>query len=590
MQWSLTQEWQSILKPDAAFWQRVRRDSAESSGPFVLICSSVGSHGPVLTHDSLLAAALTLRGARVEMLLCDGALPACEACSWYKMPAPQLLADGPQADMCTACHGQGNQVYQTLGLPVHPYSRYLTPDDKRQASRIAASVPDDALKSFCLNGIPVGDEAHAGAIRYYFAGNVMQEPDAPAVLRRFLEGAILTQWVTERLLTDLKPDVLVFHHGIYVPQGVIGHVARRMGIRVVNWSVGYRNKTFVYSHGDTYHRTMIDEPVEGWKPVPLSQRQEALLMEYLDSRLAGNQDWVKIYNEGGRSAMQDPKAIRATLGLDERPVIMLLTNVTWDAQLYYKNNAFPSLLDWLEATIRYFAGRPDLQLVIRVHPSEFQRSSRERVLEVMRQRRVDFPENVITVDGEQKISTYALSELSDCAIIFGTKTGVELTSRGVPVIVAGEAWIRNKGITLDVSTEADYRALLDRLPLQRRLPEETVVLARRYAYHYFFRRLIPIASFKIRESKVRPAKRKSWLRWVHKLRRQRRLETDSKRFVFVDSSFFLGIRRVRDLLPGRDPGLDIICWGILTGSEFIYDPFKPSGTATTCPGIRLEKA
>ncbi len=47
------------------------------------------------------------------------------------------------------------------------------------------------------------------------------------------------------------------------------------------------------------------------------------------------------------------------------------------------------------------------------------------------------------------MSTYALMSLCNSAIIYGTKMGVELTSVGLPVIVAGEAWIRNKGLTHD---------------------------------------------------------------------------------------------------------------------------------------------
>ena len=81
----------------------------------------------------------------------------------------------------------------------------------------------------------------------------------------------------------------------------------------------------------------------------------------------------------------------------------------------------------------------------------------------------------------------------DSVIIYGTKTGVELTSEGIPVIVAGEAWIRNKGLTLDAQSEADYIGLLDKLPLGKRLSSEVVTRARKYAYHFFSRRMIPLS-------------------------------------------------------------------------------------------------
>jgi hypothetical protein len=63
---------------------------------------------------------------------------------------------------------------------------------------------------------------------------------------------------------------------------------------------------------------------------------------------------------------------------------------------------------------------------------------------------------------------------------------------GIPVIVAGEAWIRNTGVTIDVGSQEEYFRALDRLPLPGRLPPETVRRARQYAFHFFFRRMIPI--------------------------------------------------------------------------------------------------
>ena len=54
------------------------------------------------------------------------------------------------------------------------------------------------------------------------------------------------------------------------------------------------------------------------------------------------------------------------------------------------------------------------------------------------------------------MSTYALMSLCNSAIIYGTKMGVELTSVGLPVVVAGEAWIRNKGLTHDATTPEEY--------------------------------------------------------------------------------------------------------------------------------------
>ena len=125
----------------------------------------------------------------------------------------------------------------------------------------------------------------------------------------------------------------------------------------------------------------------------------------------------------------------------------------------------------------------------------------------------------------------------NAVLIYGTKTGVELAATGIPVIVAGEAWIRGKGVTLDAASEADYFRLLDTLPLPAGLDEPTRERALKYAFHFFFRRMIPLDCVE---------ERKGW------------------------PPFGVSIRGLSDLSPGGSQGLDVVCHGILTGAPFIY--------------------
>src|SRR4051812_25152907 len=76
--------WDVLLGKDAARWRAAR--TAAESGPRVLIATSIGGHAPLLTVESLLAVALTLRGARVHLLLCDESLPACMNASYIQFP------------------------------------------------------------------------------------------------------------------------------------------------------------------------------------------------------------------------------------------------------------------------------------------------------------------------------------------------------------------------------------------------------------------------------------------------------------------------------------------------------------------------
>jgi hypothetical protein len=140
------------------------------------------------------------------------------------------------------------------------------------------------------------------------------------------------------------------------------------------------------------------------------------------------------------------------------------------------------------------------------------------------------------VPPESGLSTYALMSLCNSAIIYGTKMGVELTSVGLPVIVAGEAWIRNKGITLDASSPEEYFHLLSQLPFAERLSPPQLARARRYAYHFFFNRMIPLAFIEPKAGYP-----------IYRLK----------------------LDRLQQLLPGASQGLDTICDGILAKAPFV---------------------
>jgi hypothetical protein len=527
-------DWEQALSADAPLWQSARQSA--QSGPRVLFATSIGSYAHAMTLESALAAALTFRGAEAHVLLCDGAVTACAECEASLYPSiAKFVANGPSRDLCRDCVWPAERVYARLGLKVHRYSEWLTADDRVDARRVAATIPLDQIKGFTLDGMAVGEHAYAGALRFFATGSLDGEAAAEPVLRRYLESALLTAHASRRLIRTVGFSSAVFTHGIYVPWGIVGEVARAEGVHVVTWNVAYRKRRFIFSHGDTYHHTLMSEPRDHWDGAALTPLQDRELTKYLSSRREGLFDWIVFH----RPRRQDADDIARRLRLDRsRPIIGLLTNVSWDAQLHYPANAFPNMLEWLVQTCRYFSSRPDLQLLIRVHPAEISGfpPSRQPILGELRKSLPQLAPNITVVPPESDMSTYALMSLCNAAIIYGTKMGVELTSGGLPVIVAGEAWIRNKGLTCDATSPSEYFRILSELPFKERLGARQLARARQYAYHFFFNRMIPLA--------------------------------------FIDPKagypiYQLKLDSLRQLLPGVSEGLDTICDGILEGQPFV---------------------
>jgi Capsule polysaccharide biosynthesis protein len=527
------QDLRGLVQPDSERWRIAL--AASKTGPRVLIATNSGGHFGLAAIDRLLAIALTLRGASTTTVLCDGVLSACLMCEHNIQPdVARFAKHGPAKLLCSFCYPPAADATSKLALPLERIGSFLQPDDIAEAQRFAQSVPFAGIGSTLWQGAPVGEHALAGALRYFAKGTMADEPLGEAVARRFLVATVSTAIAYGRLLESMKPSVVVAHHGIYAPQGIVAALARRRGIRVVTWNPAYRRQCFIFSHDETYHHSLMTEPTERWTEKPLTPAQRELIVDYLRSRQESRDDWISFHKPPDYEVA---KGLRE-LGLDpDKPLIAAYTNVFWDAQLHYPQNAFSSQLEWLEQTIRFFETRPDLQLAIRIHPAEVSGVpvSRQRARDEIAKSFARLPANVVVIDPESALSSYRLADLADAVLIYGTKMGVELAARGMPVIVAGEAWVRNKGFTVDIRSPDHYREVLGGLPFRQRMVPVLQERALVYAHHFFFRRMIPLGMI---ES-----------------------EANSRRFRIAADT-------LDALAAGGDRGLDIVCQGILEARPF----------------------
>ena len=130
--------------------------------------------------------------------------------------------------------------------------------------------------------------ARSGALRYFAIGNFSREPNALEVRRRFLAAALIATTALDRLFAKEGYEVCVVHHGIYVPQGLLVDLARKHQVRLVTWNIAYRSGSFIFSHDDSYHFTLMDEPTSAWENLPWSPALQQALDTYMTSRAAGH--------------------------------------------------------------------------------------------------------------------------------------------------------------------------------------------------------------------------------------------------------------------------------------------------------------
>jgi hypothetical protein len=260
----------------------------------------------------------------------------------------------------------------------------------------------------------------------------------------------------------------------------------------------------------------------------LSEAENDALDSLLDARVSGAGSHERYFNSQEHNA----QAVRESLGIPiSRRVVSAFTNLSWDTALFGNEVAYESQFDWLARAAGSFAGRDDAVLVIRVHPAESRWGTEQPVEAELTKRVGALPPNVIVVGPGQPLSSYGLLAISDLVLCYTTTVGLEAAVRSIPVAVAAKTHYRGRGFTVDIESHADLERVIADPPT---MTPEQVELARRYAFAFFFRLMIPFPLVRSVNGRLAP------------------LPVSAEQ-----------------LLPGRDPYLDFICDRILNGGDFV---------------------
>lgn len=444
----------------------------------ILIASSILGNVDISNLDICLGIRLKKHGASVAFLICEGSLSACSLCEKERFLGDREFARKGPGHTCTYCLGYFN-AYIHNHFPVFTYAHASETGKTDIESWIHKFLKGEEI---CFHGVHISEHVRSGLIRFY--GKVIETSQVPiSVVRRFAEAACQTVLRMESILETYSPEVIVVNHGLYVPQGVIVATAHVHGIRVVTWHKGYRRHTLLLSHGDTYHRQLIEEANATWESYELSAHDRIWLKNYMTSRRTGTQDWISFAHKGAESKSSVFSDVQGS------QIVSVLTNVDWDAQAHFNANTYSDMQSWLRDIGRCAAKLPGTRFVVRIHPAEVtgRRIAATTSSDVLREtaRRCT---NLSIIEADESISTYQLLEASDLVVVYATKTAVEAAYLGKPVLICGESCLRGKKVGRDLQRGEDLPTVVQDMldnptpPCRER--------AERYAFHLFKRRMI----------------------------------------------------------------------------------------------------
>jgi hypothetical protein len=398
--------------------------------------------------ESLVAEGLVGRGASVTAVRCGTMLqPHCVAMSAAGVPAtaPQATRDR----VCVACMKRRDLLDEAFPYDSVVLDRLLTDDDRAAAAHARESVTIDDWMDFRFEGVALGAySAYEILLDNKVAGTAIPPEVWPQYLAK-LEQSVVTFLAGRRLLSDSAAEHVLVYNRLYAVNHAFCAAAESLGIPTYTLQGGghivRRGETLTMFRGteslaDVFGTAAWAE----YASAPIGADEVELVREHVDGLLEGSSAWA--YSSAFEA--HQPAALRARFGVPDGASVLLVPMSSEDeinaarlADVLPAESSYDSLFadqfEWIRYLFEYATARPELRVIIRLHPRMFPNKRESvtspvvgRLLELLDQRPANIALNLPTDD----VSLYDLMQIVDVLLNFRSSAGAELAAFGIPVV------------------------------------------------------------------------------------------------------------------------------------------------------------
>jgi hypothetical protein len=531
---------------DPPEWAALRRLAATAEPPApdaerVLFMSWRGwsTH---LAIETVLAHAVQRHGAAPVFAYCGGRLPICDV-----MPV-----DAAPPMPCHSCREYAAGAIRAAGFDAVAMHDVMdvAASGRIARRRVAGLATVAECEAYVDQGLPLGRLVRISVAWFLSRGTLSETPQVLETYRSFLVSGIVAARGLRAVLARTGAQRVFMLNGTFFAESILSALAEQQGLPFGTYEKGFIRDGIVMTPGEAAARLMV--PAEAWEQArsrPLTAVEAEAIDTYLEERRRGGSALDNFW----RARNEDTGLIRRQLHLEAgRPLVVMFCNILWDSAVLERDIAFTSMGEWVVEGIRWARAHPEADLVIRIHPAEVKlrnHPTRERMAEHIAAAVPELPPNVRVIHAEDPMSSYVLMEEAAVGLVYTSTVGLELASRGVPVVVAATTHYRGRGFTLDPDTQEGYWEAVDGVLASPSSPAERARaqdLARRYAV-LFFLRFHHVLSAVHEAGRSRPEIR---------------------------------VTQASELNPGRDQTTDRVVSGILDGIPPISPPDESSAIAT----------
>ncbi len=412
-------------------------------------------HSAIWVHafpEALIAEALQQGGHEIVYVTCGGVLG--RYC--VPMAARKLGADAPLSDrrrVCTQCDRCAAMLREEFGLEGGTLRDLIGEEEERVTEHIVGSMTRDTVLTLEKDGVALGRFAlYQLMLRRKRIDLEFTESEWDEYLVELRN--VLYAWQAGVKILDREcPDRVMVYNGLYSVNRTVCKLAEQRGIQTYFMHAGgnlsNRLQTMLIGKGDTFR--FMPHVVSQWPrfaEVPCSGKLLSLVTDHYLELLRGKS--VFVYSKAKSAEYFNA---RAHFGVKPEQKLLVATMGSYDEEIaaemvgarqHRSVPLFSTQVDWIRAVLEFVARRPDLFLVVRVHPREFP-NRRDQTLsqhaQLLRAALQDLPPNVAVNWPSDGLSLYDLADQTDVFLNSWSSVGKEMSLLGLPVVVYSDELI-----------------------------------------------------------------------------------------------------------------------------------------------------
>jgi hypothetical protein len=410
-----------------------------------------------------------------------------------------------------------NKYYALAGLHMIDFGYMLGSSDQKIPDKLIKGI-DEAVcvadfRSMHVGPVPIGDIAISTVCRHRGVGQIKDfDSETKKELACWIGEIYKSYELVKTLIDDLK-ITHTFHTEVFMEEyGGIFYACLEKKIQVIRFAGTVRDDAYIIQKLTLENARLHHSSLAGstWNEIKNRDfdinMDEAVTQNFQDRY---SQKWHRSKRNYPGLLIEDEKEIYKNLNLQSsKPVAVVFSHIFYDAIYFYGSDLYPDYEKWLVETIRIAIENPNVEWIIKLHPSNVWRGELDSLLSgrTIEEQLIDehfsiLPSHIHILESDSKISPIALMQIATYGLTVRGTAGLEMAALGKTVITGGNGRYEGRGFTIDPSTIDEYEQLIKNLHHLSKPNPDATVLARKYAYGIFeskaftFDSLIPHLSF-----------------------------------------------------------------------------------------------